>query len=200
MTDSTMVDNHYVANERSFILKVLTNRVGKAVNPGNTPTKPESDAEDTQMKIKRITEIGVAVKDLDRATQLMVDLLGAEAGEAITMEMYQMRYRMCRVGKVDFELMEPIEGLGMIADFIAKRGEGIHHVAFAVEDIENGMRVLIDKGVRFLSDQPIPISSHGQDLAGNDLSGQGKVNFTLPKSILGILFEFIEYPEGYAFD
>ena len=152
------------------------------------------------MKIKRITEVGVAVKNLDQATQLMVDLLGAKADEIITMDIYQMRYRMCRVGKVDFELMEPIDGQGLIADFIAKRGEGIHHVAFAVEDIKNGMRVLKDKGVRFVSDQPIPISTHGRDLTGNELSGQGKVNFTLPKSILGILFEFIQYPEGYAFD
>jgi catechol 2,3-dioxygenase-like lactoylglutathione lyase family enzyme len=60
------------------------------------------------MKIKRITEVGVAVRDLEAATKLFVDLLGAEAGEVVTVDLYKMRYRMCRVGKVDFELMEPI--------------------------------------------------------------------------------------------
>ncbi|MEW6262509.1 MAG: VOC family protein [Thermodesulfobacteriota bacterium] len=152
------------------------------------------------MKIKRITEIGVAVRDLDKATRLMVDLLGAEAGAAISMDLYQMRYRLCRVGGVDFELMEPINGQGMIADYIAKRGAGLHHVAFAVEDIEDGMRVLKEKGVKFVSDQPLPISSHGQDMAGKEISGVGLVNFSRPESILGILFEFIQYPEGCEFE
>ncbi len=65
------------------------------------------------MKIKRITEVGVAVKDLEKATRLMTDLLGAEAGEKVVMDQYQMRYRMCRIGQVDFELMEPIDGKGV---------------------------------------------------------------------------------------
>ena len=150
------------------------------------------------MKVKRITEVGVAVKDLDQATRLMVDLLGAEAGDVIDMPLYQMRYCMCRVGQVDFELMEPIDNQGVIADFLNKRGQGIHHVAFAVEDLENGMAGLKEKGVRFVSDTAIPIPSHGLDMQGRQVSGEGKVNFTLPASILGILFEFIEYPDGYA--
>lgn len=151
------------------------------------------------MQIKRITEVGVAVKDLDQAANLMVDLLGAEAGEVITMDLYQMRYRMCRVGQVDFELMEPIDGKGLIADFIEKRGQGLHHIAFAVEKIEDGIKTLQEKGVKFVSDQAIPISGHGRDMTGAEIKGTGKVNFTIPASILGILFEFIEYPEGAEF-
>jgi len=57
------------------------------------------------MDIKRITEVGVAVKDLEKATDLMVDLLGAEPWPIVDMRRYDMRYRMCRVGKGDFELM-----------------------------------------------------------------------------------------------
>ena len=98
------------------------------------------------MDIRRITEVGVAVRDLEQATQLFVALFNAEAGPLVEVPQYDMRYRMCRVGKVDFEIMEPSGTSGVIADFLAKRGEGLHHVAFAVDDIEDTMHTLGGKG------------------------------------------------------
>ncbi|MBW2283662.1 MAG: VOC family protein [Deltaproteobacteria bacterium] len=149
------------------------------------------------MDIKRITEVGVAVKDLEKATKLFVDLLGAEAGPVIDMPMYGMKYRMCRVGKVDFELMAPAGDDGVIAKYLESKGEGLHHVAFAVKDLAEGMRSLESKGVQFVSEEPL--SGHGQsvDYAGREVAGHTKFTFSVPSSILGILFEFIEYPEGY---
>ena len=152
---------------------------------------------DESMKIKRITEVGVAVKDLEQATRVFVDLLGAEAGPVVDMPLYNMRYRMCRVGKVDFELMEPAGEEGVISKFLESRGEGLHHVAFAVDDLAEGMKYLDSKEVRFVSEEPLKLHGESLDYAGRLISGNGKFTFSIPDSFVGILFEFIEYPEDY---
>ena len=152
---------------------------------------------DEKRMIKRITEVGVAVKDLDKATHLFVEVLGAKAGPMIEMPLYNMRYRMCRLGKVDFELMEPVGEEGVIARFLKARGEGLHHVAFAVEDMDDAVGHLQENGVKFIGDPVEDPDSETIDYAGRTVSGSVKFIFTLPSSILGILFEFIEYPEEY---
>lgn len=149
------------------------------------------------MDIKRITEIGVAVRDLEQATRLLVDLLGADAGDIVEVPRYSMRFRMCRVGKIDFELMAPTGDTGVIADFLAKKGEGLHHIAFAVDDIEDTMGSLGKKGVQFVDGAPIRDQLNVVDYAGRAFSDDIQFTFTYPASILGILFEFIQYPEGY---
>ncbi len=149
------------------------------------------------MDIQRITEIGVAVHDLKAATKLFVDLFGATASPVYEVARYDMRYRMCRVGKVDFELMEPTGPTGVIAEFLARRGQGLHHVAFAVNDIEAGYEALAKKGVSFVDDAPVPVHLEGEDFAGRSFSGDVKLAFSHPRSVLGILFEFLEYPAGY---
>jgi methylmalonyl-CoA/ethylmalonyl-CoA epimerase len=133
--------------------------------------------------MKQITEVGVAVKDLEKATRLFVDHLGAEAGEIITVERYQMRYRMCRVGNVDFELMEPLGEEGVIARFIKARGEGLHHVGFAVEDLLDHLAALKEQGVPLIDEDP-------QELLG------GIYAFVHPSAFSGVMFELIQYPEG----
>lgn len=155
---------------------------------------------DDGVDIRRITEVGVAVRDLTAATALLVDLLGGVAGPVIEVERYAMRFRMVRVGKVDFELMEPTGDGGVIADFLAKRGEGLHHVAFAVDDLEGTMATLRAKQVAWVD--PEPISSpmaEVVDYAGRTFAdAEIRFAFSHPRSILGILFEFIQYPPGYA--
>lgn len=149
------------------------------------------------MDIRRITEVGVAVRDLDQATQLFVELFNAEAGPIMDVPLYAMRYRMCRLGKVDFELMEPTAEGGVIADFLARRGEGLHHVAFAVDDIQDTMDTLGKKGVQFVADAPIREQLDAVDYAGRIFHDDLQFTFSRPASILGILFEFIQYPDGY---
>jgi len=149
------------------------------------------------MKIERITEIGVAVPNLEQATQLLVDVLGAEAHPVQVVDRFQMRYRMCRLGKVDLELMEPIGDTGVIAEFLRKRGPGLHHVAFAVKDIEAGVETLERKGVSFVDDAPFELNLDGVDFAGRAFNADVKIAFAHPASLLGVLFEFIEYPSGY---
>ena len=150
------------------------------------------------MGIRRITEVGVAVRSLDTATDLFEKLFDAEIGEVKEIEQYSMRFRMCRVGKVDFELMEPTGETGVIAEFIEKRGEGLHHVAFAVDDINDTMSTLGKKNVQFVADAPMRESLDVVDYAGRRFSEDIQFTFSHPASILGILFEFIQYPNDYA--
>lgn len=149
------------------------------------------------MDIRRITEVGVAVRDLEQATRLFVELFNADVGEVIEVPLYDMRFRMCRVGKVDFEIMEPTADKGVIADFLKKKGEGLHHIAFAVDDINDTMTTLGKKGVQFVDDAPIRNQLDVVDYAGRAFSEDLQFAFSHPASILGILFEFIQYPEGY---
>ena len=149
------------------------------------------------MDIQRITEVGVAVRDLEQATQLFVTLFDATVSEVTEVPLYDMRFRMCRVGKVDFELMEPTGEHGVIADFINKRGEGLHHIAFAVDDIGDTLETHSQKGVKFVDDAPIRNQLDVVDFAGRACSDDIQFSFSHPSSIIGILFEFIQYPEGY---
>lgn len=139
----------------------------------------------------------MAVRDLTQATSLFVDLFEAELGEVIEVPLYDMRFRMCRVGKVDFEIMEPTSDQGVIADFLRTRGEGLHHIAFAVDDVGATMENLGRKGVSFVAKAPIANKMDFVDFAGREFSDEIQFTFSHPKSILGILFEFIQYPEGY---
>lgn len=151
------------------------------------------------MDVKRITEVGVAVRDLEAATTLLVDLLGGEAGPVVEVERYTMRFRMVRVGKVDFELMEPTAPHGVIHDFLTRRGEGLHHIAFAVDDLAGTMATLQAKQVAWVDPEPMTSRMPVTDYAGRTFAdGEIAFAFTQPKSILGILFEFIQYPDGYA--
>jgi methylmalonyl-CoA/ethylmalonyl-CoA epimerase len=149
------------------------------------------------MDIKRITEVGVVVRDLDQATKLFVDLFNADVGDIVTVERYTMRYCMCRVGKVDFELMAPTGDSGVIADFLARSGEGLHHIGFAVDDIGNTLETLSKKGVQFVDHAPIRDQLDVVDFAGRAFSEDVQFTFSYPATILGILFEFIQYPDGY---
>lgn len=150
------------------------------------------------MDVRRITEVGVAVRNLDQATALLVDLFGATAGPVIDVARYDMRFRMCRLGKIDFELMEPTGEQGVIWDFLQRRGEGLHHIAFAVDDLTDTMATLGAKNVAWVDPQPIANRMPVVDYAGRTFDNSRiTFAFTQPKSILGILFEFIQYPEEY---
>jgi methylmalonyl-CoA/ethylmalonyl-CoA epimerase len=134
--------------------------------------------------LKEITEVGVAVKDLEKTTRLLVDILGGEAGEVVDMPMFGMRFCMVRLGNVDFELMEPTDDEGMIARFIRTKGEGIHHVAFSVDRLSEEIARLKEKGCELINSEPLEILG-------------GKVSFLHPRSFSGVAIELVEYPQGW---
>jgi len=146
---------------------------------------------------RRITEVGAVVRDLEGAAGLLRDLFDAEVDEAQTVNRYGMRFRMVRIGEVDFELMEPTGEAGVIADFLKKRGEGLHHIAFAVDDIDALMTRLRARGVRFVDAGPVELELGGVDFVGQRFKGGVRIAFSHPRSHMGMLLEFIQYPKGY---
>ena len=146
--------------------------------------------------IERVDHIGIRVRDLDHAVGMFRDLFDADVGDLVDVPLYDMAFRMCRVGKVDFEVMAPTSTTGVIAKFLSERGEGLHHVAFAVDDLDGTMSTLGGKGVQFVGD-PATLPSRLVDYAGRRIDGEIRFAFSHPRSILGILFEFIQYPPDY---
>jgi methylmalonyl-CoA/ethylmalonyl-CoA epimerase len=135
------------------------------------------------MKIKRLAHIGVGVKDLHDAAKVYTDFLTLDltstdnVGELIT--------GFIPVGETNIELVQSTTPEGVMNKFVEKKGEGIHHLAFEVEDIEAAMAELKAKGVPLTSDEPRP-GAHG-----------AKVVFLHPKATHGVLIELCQYPEGH---
>lgn len=128
----------------------------------------------------RIEHIGIAVKNLETANKLFAALVGSAAYKEEAVEREKVVTSFFRVGESKIELLEASDPESPIARFIEKRGEGIHHIAFEVDDIRESMRHLKESGFELLSDEP----KHGAD---NKL-----ICFLHPKSTNGVLVEICQ--------
>lgn len=135
--------------------------------------------EEIKMGMDKVIEIGVAVKDLDKAIKLFTEVLGAELGDVVTFEPYGMKYAMCKIGEVDFELMAPTNKDGVIGKFIENRGEGLHHIALKTDDIDKQWDDFNQKGIKLIDKTPNTYENH-------------KFGFVHPKSFNGVMFEIIQ--------
>lgn len=130
------------------------------------------------MKIKRIAHLGVAVKDLDTALRLYTEGLPLKVTHT---EDYQgMRIGFIPIGDSSIELLEDVSGSSAIKNFLEKNGEGIHHIAFEVEDIHQAVAELKQKGVRLIDETPRE-GAHGMTIA-----------FMHPKVTHGVLMELVQ--------
>jgi methylmalonyl-CoA/ethylmalonyl-CoA epimerase len=130
--------------------------------------------------MKQIEHIGIAVKDIESAGQLFEKLLNTPIYKVETVESEGVKTAFLQTGTNKIELLEATRIDSPISKFIEKRGEGIHHIAFDVEDIEAEMKRLKQEGFVLLNDKPIP----GAD---NKL-----VCFVHPKSANGVLIELCQ--------
>ena len=128
----------------------------------------------------KIEHIGIAVKDLAAANELYTALLGVAPYKAESVESEGVTTSFFQSGQAKVELLEATQPESAIAKFIEKRGEGIHHVAFRVDDILASMERLREQGFRLLNEQP----KRGAD---NKL-----VCFIHPKSANGVLVELCQ--------
>ncbi len=130
------------------------------------------------MKIKRIAHLGIVVKNLDAALDLFT---GALPLDLVHTEDYQgMKIGFIPVGDSSIELLQDVSGSSSIKKFLDNNGEGIHHVAFEVDDIEQAVAELREKGVRLIDEKPRP-GAHGMHVA-----------FMHPKATHGILMELVQ--------
>lgn len=125
----------------------------------------------------KIEHLGIAVKDLGFSEELFAKLMGAPSYKRETVEREGVTTSFFSAGESKIELLEATREDSPIAKFLAKKGEGIHHIAFGVEDLPAEIARLKSAGFEFISDQP---------KAGAD----GKmVVFLHPRSTNGILVE-----------
>jgi methylmalonyl-CoA/ethylmalonyl-CoA epimerase len=132
----------------------------------------------------KIEHLGIAVKNLDSAVPLYEQLLNTPCYKLETVETEGVNTAFFQTGQEKIELLEATNEDSPIAKFIAKKGEGIHHVAFEVENIEAEMKRLAALGFQLLNDVP----KNGAD---NKL-----VCFLHPKSTNGVLVELCQEKRG----
>ena len=125
----------------------------------------------------KVEHIGIAVKNLDTAVKLYEKLLNSPCYKTEQVETERVNTAFFKQGETKIELLESTDPDGVIAKFIEKKGEGLHHIAFAVADIEAEMERLKKEGFVLLNDKPKP----GAD---NKL-----VCFLHPKHTNGVLIE-----------
>jgi methylmalonyl-CoA/ethylmalonyl-CoA epimerase len=114
--------------------------------------------------LKRIDHLGLAVPSLDEALPFYRDRLGLVLEGVEVVPGYGVKVAFLRIGESRLELLEPTSGEGMIADFLRRHGAGIHHVAYAVEDIEEAIRACERRGCRMMDRAPRP-GAHGARVA-----------------------------------
>ena len=104
--------------------------------------------------ITRIDHIGIAVKSIEDALKLYTDALGLEVKGIEIVEAQKVRTAIIPVGESKIELLESTDPEGVIARYIEKRGEGLHHLALAVSDIEQALDDLQSKEVPLIDEKP----------------------------------------------
>lgn len=136
--------------------------------------------------MRKIEHLGIAVNNLSEANELYTKLLGVEPYKQEIIEREGVTTSFFKVGESKIELLEASNPESPIAKFLEKRGQGIHHIAYAVDDIKAEMKRLQDEEFVLLSDEPKP----GAD---------GKiVVFLHPKSSGGVLVELCMDQDKYV--
>lgn len=133
-------------------------------------------------KTPRLDHVGIAVRSLTERVPLYKDLLGLPLVDEEDVPTERVRVAFLGAGETHVELLEPLGGEGPIADFLAKHGEGIHHICFEVADIEAVLGRVRDAGLNVIGEAP----RRG--------AGGRRVAFLHPRSGGGVLIEISERP------
>jgi methylmalonyl-CoA/ethylmalonyl-CoA epimerase len=132
------------------------------------------------VKIKHIDHIGVAVKTIEQAGKFYTDVLGLKIMDIENVADQKVNVAFLPITDSEVELLESTHEDGPVARFIEARGEGIQHIAFRVENIEEALAELKAKGVRLIDQQP------------RKGAGGAKIAFIHPKETNGVLVEICE--------
>ena len=132
------------------------------------------------MNISHIEHIGIAVKNLLEAITYYENVLGMKCYAIEEIKDQKVKTAFFKVGQTKIELLESTDPEGAIGKFIEKKGEGVHHIAFAVDGIESSLKEMGTKGVQLIDKVPRK-GAEGMDIA-----------FLHPKSTFGVLTEFCE--------
>lgn len=132
------------------------------------------------MKPSHIEHIGIAVKSLEESIPFYENILGLKCYTIEEVKDQKVKTAFFMVGQTKIELLESTDPEGPIGKHIEKRGEGIHHIAFAVKDINDRLKEVGEKGIRLI-DKKSRKGAEGLD-----------IGFLHPKSTYGVLMELCE--------
>lgn len=132
------------------------------------------------MKPSHIEHIGIAVKDLKKAIELYENIFGLKCYSVEEVKEQKVKTAFFMIGQTKIELLESTDNEGPISKFIEKRGEGVHHIAFAVDNIEEKLSNLEKQDIQLIDKTPRK-GAEGLDIA-----------FIHPKSTMGVLTEICE--------
>jgi len=136
--------------------------------------------------LTRIHHVGVVVRNLEQAYGFWRDVLGLPVHKVATVQDQGVRAALLTVGDSEIELLEPLAPTSGIGKFLAKRGEGLHHLCYATDDVAAALEAARGKNVRLIDEKPRP------GLAG-------MICFLHPASTHGVLVEYAEpFPEEHA--
>jgi len=130
--------------------------------------------------IEKLDHIGVAVKDLDQAMKLYKDVFGIEPGLVYESTYTKAKIAFFPIGDLRVELIQPVNPESVMGRFIEKRGEGIHHIAYKVKDVDASLKQAEAKGVQLI------------DKKSRKVRENERVGFLSPKSTNGVLIELIQ--------
>jgi methylmalonyl-CoA/ethylmalonyl-CoA epimerase len=134
------------------------------------------------MKPSHIEHIGIAVKSLDAVIPYYEKMLGQPCYSIEEVPEQKVRTAFFKIGQTKIELLESTDPEGPIGKFIEKKGEGVQHIAFAVEGLQDQLNQLAEEGVQLIDKQPRK-GAEGLNIA-----------FLHPKSTFGVLTELCENP------
>jgi methylmalonyl-CoA/ethylmalonyl-CoA epimerase len=132
------------------------------------------------MKVLKIDHLGIAVNSIDEGRTFWSDVLGLAFEGAETVEEQKVTTAFFPVGESEVELLESTAPDGPVAKYIEKKGAGIQHIAFRVEDIDAALDELKAKGVRLIDEKP------------RKGAGGAKIAFLHPKATGGVLVELCQ--------
>ena len=133
------------------------------------------------MKPSHIEHIGIAVSNLEEAVSYYEQVLGLECYAIEEVKEQKVRTAFFRVGETKIELLESTEADGPVGKFIEKRGQGIHHIAIAMDDTDQALKEAEAKGVQLI------------DKSSRKGAEGLKIGFLHPKSTFGVLTEFCSH-------
>ncbi len=134
------------------------------------------------MDISHIEHIGIAVKSLDEAIPYYENILGLKCYAVEEVKDQKVKTAFFKIGQTKLELLESTDPEGPVGKFIEKKGEGVHHIAFATNGVQKALNEVEEKGIRLID----KVSRKGAEGLN--------IGFLHPKSTFGVLTEFCEQP------
>ncbi len=157
------------------MLKIFFNVILLAKNKKNSKTN--------KMKLSHIEHIGIAVVSLDEAIPFYEDVLGLKCYAIEEVKDQKVKTAFFKVGQTKIELLQSTDPEGPVGKFIEKKGQGVHHIAFAVDGLTEALPELEEKGIRLIDKTPRK-GAEGLN-----------IGFLHPKSTFGVLTELCEEPK-----